>query len=347
MYIRICVYIYIYVCICICIYIYIYICICIYIYIYIHECIYIYIYLYIYTHISRRDQESGTRDSLTKSTAHSAIVYTLTVVKAVRAVGYATLDVAAQCRIAAKRNPEAPGCTEKAVTAMSLGLDALNAALACAEVTESTAAELQRPAGQRGEAEGDDEEHSSARFVGAATRASLAAAGASNAAMSAAIAAVEGSRECMKAMDAVGQRRRAAGKASGGEAGADGEGELEGEEEGEEAESGDEEKLLTPCGRDMGVVRTGSRAAGQVDTWVGEQDLEWSGRVSTNTYIHVYIYIYIYILDGTDFPWVRGRLLLRVLGSAGFLGTEAGSERNVRALGNWLRCISPQHLTIY
>jgi len=191
---------------------------------------------------ARRDQESGTRDSLTKSTAHSAIVYTLTVVKAVRAVGYATLDVAAQCRIAAKRNPEAPGCTEKAVTAMSLGLDALNAALACAEVTESTAAELQRPAGQRGEAEGDDEEHSSARFVGAATRASLAAAGASNAAMSAAIAAVEGSRECMKAMDAVGQRRRAAGKASGGEAGADGEGELEGEEEGEEAESGDEDK---------------------------------------------------------------------------------------------------------
>ncbi|CAJ1389767.1 unnamed protein product [Effrenium voratum] len=144
---------------------------------------------------ARRDQERGSRDSLTKSVAHSAIVYTLTVVKAVRAVGYATLDVAAQCRAAAKRNPEAASCAEHAVNAMSLGLEALNSALACAEVTEITAAELQ--ATEPGPA--------AERFAGAAVRASLAAAGASNVAMSAAIAAVEGSRQCAKALETVGK----------------------------------------------------------------------------------------------------------------------------------------------
>jgi len=144
---------------------------------------------------ARRDQERGSRDSLTKSVAHSAIVYTLTVVKAVRAVGYATLDVAAQCRAAAKRNPEAASCAEHAVNAMSLGLEALNSALSCAEVTEITAAELQ--ATEPGPA--------AERFAGAAVRASLAAAGASNVAMSAAIAAVEGSRQCAKALETVGK----------------------------------------------------------------------------------------------------------------------------------------------
>eukprot|EP00434_Breviolum_minutum_P044576 symbB.v1.2.039828.t1/scaffold6811.1/size15374/2 len=75
------------------------------------------------------NEERGSREAVTKSVAHSAIVYTLTVVKAVRAVGYATLDVAAQCRAAAKRNPDAVSCAEHAVTAMSLGLEALNSAL--------------------------------------------------------------------------------------------------------------------------------------------------------------------------------------------------------------------------
>jgi len=138
---------------------------------------------------ARKDQERGSREAVTKSVAHSAIVYTLTVVKAVRAVGYATLDVAAQCRAAAKRNPDAVSCAEHAVTAMSLGLEALNSALSCAEVTEITAAELQAPAGAQD------------RFAGAAVRASLAAAGASNVAMSAAISAVEGSRQCAKALE--------------------------------------------------------------------------------------------------------------------------------------------------
>jgi len=154
---------------------------------------------------ARRGREQGSRDTLTKSIAHSAIVLTLTVVKAVRVVGYATLDVAAQCRIAAKRIPSAVGCSERAVSAMSLGLEALNAALACAEVTETTAAELQAPvSAAEGDAAGTGSGATAAaeRFVGAAVRASLAAASASNAAMSAAIAAVEGSRECMKAVEA-------------------------------------------------------------------------------------------------------------------------------------------------
>lgn len=152
---------------------------------------------------ARRGREQGSRDTLTKSISHSAIVLTLTVVKAVRVVGYATLDVAAQCRIGAKRNPTAVGCAERAVTAMSLGLEALNAALACAEVTETTAAELQAPTSTGPEdGSGSSSTAAAERFVGAAVRASLAAASASNAAMSAAIAAVEGSRECAKAVEA-------------------------------------------------------------------------------------------------------------------------------------------------
>eukprot|EP00929_Paragymnodinium_shiwhaense_P022395 TRINITY_DN1431_c0_g2_i4.p1 TRINITY_DN1431_c0_g2~~TRINITY_DN1431_c0_g2_i4.p1 ORF type:complete len:1618 (-),score=449.06 TRINITY_DN1431_c0_g2_i4:289-5142(-) len=165
---------------------------------------------------ARRGREQGSRDTLTKSIAHSAIVLTLTVVKAVRVVGYATLDVAAQCRLAAKRNPEASSCSDCALNAMSLGLEALNAALACAEVTETSAAELQMPSSnmqsmdpsnlamQSAAEDGSGEGCTAAaeRFVGAGVRASLAAATASNTAMSAAIAAVEGSRECIKALEA-------------------------------------------------------------------------------------------------------------------------------------------------
>jgi len=150
---------------------------------------------------ARRGREQGSREKLTKSIAHSAIVLTLTVVKAVRVVGYASLDVAAQCRIVAKRCPSASSsCSERGEAAMNLGMEALNAALACAEVTETTASELQ--------GNGGAEEESSVwpaaaaeRFVGAAVKASLSAASASNAAMSAAIAAVEGSRDVAKAVE--------------------------------------------------------------------------------------------------------------------------------------------------
>mmetsp|Transcript_6393 Transcript_6393/g.15820 ORF Transcript_6393/g.15820 Transcript_6393/m.15820 type:complete len:1478 (-) Transcript_6393:254-4687(-) len=176
---------------------------------------------------ARRDREHASCNSLTKSTAHSAIVYTLTVVKAVRAVGYATLDVAAQCRAAARKCPDAEECSERAVSAMSLGLEALNAALACAEVTEATAAELQRPDAPEDDApvkgSAEEEESAAERFVAAAVRASLAAAGASNAAMSAAIAAVEGSRQCVKALEGSKHRSKSAG-ASPEDAGAAGEG---------------------------------------------------------------------------------------------------------------------------
>lgn len=138
-------------------------------------------------------RQGGNALPLTKSIAHSAIVLTLTVVKAVRVVGYATMDVAAQCRLAARKCSSAE-CAESSTEAMGLGLEALNAALSCAEVTEVTAAELSH------DVDSDDSEDVAAeRFIGAAVRASLAAASASNAAMSAAIAAVEGNRQCIQA----------------------------------------------------------------------------------------------------------------------------------------------------
>lgn len=142
---------------------------------------------------ARQGRQGGNTLPLTKSIAHSAIVLTLTVVKAVRVVGYATMDVAAQCRLAARKCSSAE-CAESSTEAMGLGLEALNAALSCAEVTEVTAAELSR------DVDSDDSEDVAAeRFIGAAVRASLAAASASNAAMSAAIAAVEGNRQCIQA----------------------------------------------------------------------------------------------------------------------------------------------------
>ena len=144
-----------------------------------------------------RQGRSSNALALTKSIAHSAIVLTLTVVKAVRVVGYATMDVAAQCRLAARKFQDSAECAECSTEAMGLGLEALNAALSCAEVTEVTAAELSRDVEE--ENGSNSEELASERFVGAAVRASLAAASASNAAMSAAIAAVEGNRQCIQA----------------------------------------------------------------------------------------------------------------------------------------------------
>jgi len=183
---------------------------------------------------ARQGREKGSHDALTKSIAHSAIVLTLTVVKAVRVVGYATLDVAAQCRVAAKRNPNATTCAERSVTAMSLGLEALNAALACAEVTETTAAELQAPAPAPQDGTAASGTAAAERFVGAAVRASLAAASASNAAMSAAIAAVEGSRQCAQAVASQ------PGEKSEGDA------EQEGAEENKEGDAMDEEAEEEP-----------------------------------------------------------------------------------------------------
>jgi len=135
---------------------------------------------------------------MTRSIAHSAIVLTLTVVKAVRVVGHATFDVSMQCRMAARRNQEALGCVESAAKTMHLGLQALNAALNCAKVVETASTELQTPA-----EEGDQKNATASadRFVAAAHQVSVAAQLASNAAMSAAIAAVGGSRACMKAME--------------------------------------------------------------------------------------------------------------------------------------------------
>eukprot|EP00929_Paragymnodinium_shiwhaense_P022392 TRINITY_DN1431_c0_g1_i1.p1 TRINITY_DN1431_c0_g1~~TRINITY_DN1431_c0_g1_i1.p1 ORF type:complete len:1306 (-),score=363.88 TRINITY_DN1431_c0_g1_i1:204-4121(-) len=153
----------------------------------------------------------------TKAVVREAIVLSLTVVKSVRSAGYATMDAAAQCRIAAQLGKQAAGCAERAVTSMSLGLDALNAALTCAEITEKTASEVRSEmAPEEGgsfsrQCSRSSRPPSQDRFIQAATRASAAAASASNAAMSAAISAVEASRECMRAVQQH-QKDKAEGK---------------------------------------------------------------------------------------------------------------------------------------
>eukprot|EP00930_Biecheleria_cincta_P082977 TRINITY_DN72616_c0_g1_i1.p1 TRINITY_DN72616_c0_g1~~TRINITY_DN72616_c0_g1_i1.p1 ORF type:complete len:1274 (-),score=294.67 TRINITY_DN72616_c0_g1_i1:108-3929(-) len=196
---------------------------------------------------ARQGRDQGSHDSLTKSIAHSAIVLTLTVVKAVRVVGYATMDVAAQCRLAARKYPDAQACADASSEAMSLGLEALNAALACAEVTETTAAELQAPATVDGEASSVSD-----RFISAAVRASLAAANASNAAMSAAIAAVEGNRQCMQALRAKAAQKDAeatkAAKEEGGDADKDKEtqDQAKGPDEDEESDQEEDAEASSP-----------------------------------------------------------------------------------------------------
>jgi hypothetical protein len=50
------------------------------------------------------------QEPLTKSIAHSAIVLALTVVKAVRVVGYASLDAASHALHASKFLASTPGC---------------------------------------------------------------------------------------------------------------------------------------------------------------------------------------------------------------------------------------------
>lgn len=130
---------------------------------------------------ARNALASGSRDAHVKSMAHSSIVLTLMVVKAVRVVGYATLETATQTQALVKGQQGATLCQECAGSAMSLGFEALNAALICAEVTEEAAAELQ---GCQGNFEGPISPGDC--FVAAALKASLAATKASAAAYAAA-----------------------------------------------------------------------------------------------------------------------------------------------------------------
>merc|ERR1711959_415960 len=113
-------------------------------------------------------KEAKREDALTKSIAHSAIVLTLTVVKAVRVVGYAALDAASHGLSISKRYPSSPGCAASAASAMSAGFEALSAASNCAQATQEAAAELQS-------AVEDGVTDSSERLAAAASKASTAA----------------------------------------------------------------------------------------------------------------------------------------------------------------------------
>merc|ERR1719191_2720848 len=79
---------------------------------------------------------------LVRSVVHSSIVLALTVVKAVRIVGYSTLDVASAALQVSKAHPGSP-CAAASASAMSLGFEALQAASAAASATEQAAAKLQ------------------------------------------------------------------------------------------------------------------------------------------------------------------------------------------------------------
>eukprot|EP00397_Hematodinium_sp_SG-2012_P000409 GEMP01000409.1.p1 GENE.GEMP01000409.1~~GEMP01000409.1.p1 ORF type:complete len:1601 (+),score=465.87 GEMP01000409.1:27-4829(+) len=134
----------------------------------------------------------GNRDCrLTRTIAHSAIVLTLTVVKAVRVVGYAALDSAAHALHASKQLATTPQCAAAAASAMSSGFEALNAASTCAQATEAAAAELQ--AATSGKTHPDPN-----RLSDAATQAAVAATAAAHAAIAAAIAAAEASKQTNK-----------------------------------------------------------------------------------------------------------------------------------------------------
>merc|ERR1719183_1455011 len=79
---------------------------------------------------------------LVRSVVHSSIVLALTVVKAVRIVGYSALDVASAALQVSKPCPGSP-CAAAAATAMSQGFEALQAASSAASATEQAAAKLQ------------------------------------------------------------------------------------------------------------------------------------------------------------------------------------------------------------
>merc|ERR1711881_673010 len=70
-------------------------------------------------------QDLTRENELTKSIAHSAIVLTLTVVKAVRVVGYAALDAASSTLSASNKYANSPGCAAAAASALSTGFEAL------------------------------------------------------------------------------------------------------------------------------------------------------------------------------------------------------------------------------
>jgi len=140
------------------------------------------------------DSELVTRKGefrLTRTISHSAIVLTLTVVKAVRVVGYAALDSAAHALHISKRLSTTPQCAAAAANAMAAGFDALNAASTCAQSTEAAASELQSALQQKNTMDPD-------RMADAAAKAAVAAALAAHSAIAAAISASEASKHTAK-----------------------------------------------------------------------------------------------------------------------------------------------------
>ncbi|CAD7941602.1 unnamed protein product [Amoebophrya sp. A120] len=164
---------------------------------------------------ARKASADPAQEGLTKSIAHSAIVLTLTVVKAVRVVGYASLDAASHALQASKcQSASTPGCAAAAAGAMSAGFEALNSASSCAQATEEAAGELQAAVGT--------DVCDSENLALAADKAAEAASVAANSAIAAAIAAAEAAKQTGKIAEEEAAARASSNKTGGeGEAGAE------------------------------------------------------------------------------------------------------------------------------
>ncbi|CAD7929510.1 unnamed protein product [Amoebophrya sp. A25] len=212
---------------------------------------------------AKKSSEDPTQDSLTKSIAHSAIVLTLTVVKAVRVVGYASLDAASHALQASKNateqdGPGQPGCAAAAAGAMSAGFEALNAASSCAQATEEAAGELQTAVAA--------EVCDAASLSAAAEKAAQAASIAANAAIQAAIAAAEAAKQTGKVAEAELEAKKGAadgkkGRTEGGdgEEGNCGDGEKDGAKD-EEGEDGKKKSSKDASAADDGDEDNRSKA---------------------------------------------------------------------------------------
>lgn len=132
---------------------------------------------------------------LVRSVVHSAIVLSLTVVKAVRIVGYSALDVSSAALQVSKQAQSSAEAATCAASAMSLGFEALQAASAAASATEQAAAKLQ------GQEDIQAEDLAEAAYVTA-----QAATAAASSAVAAALAAAEAHKV---AVDAVPEEKEA------------------------------------------------------------------------------------------------------------------------------------------
>jgi len=198
---------------------------------------------------AKKASEDASQDGLTKSIAHSAIVLTLTVVKAVRVVGYASLDAASHALQASKtQTASTPGCAAAAAGAMSAGFEALNAASSCAQATEEAAGELQQAVGA--------DVCNSGKLSDAAAKAATAAGIAANSAIQAAIAAAEAAKQTGKIMQEEACKNGGSSKKTGDDGEAD-----NAKTDGKDKE-GDEEKKEDGTSKDGEKEEKESKTAG-------------------------------------------------------------------------------------